>query len=144
MAGHIRKLLNLVSWSSAHMGGCRGNAQVKVGQIAQTTLVTAGDFKGHPDERSTTMRLEQDAGNTFKPSAIPRGFTKPRARLSRLMNDRGARQDLGRLGGPKERGYDRRAREIYARLAHGRSTPDGSLKDGSGYDPQRESLIVGG
>lgn len=44
------------------MGGCRGNAQVKVGQIAQTTLVTAGDFKGHPDERPTTMMLEQDAG----------------------------------------------------------------------------------
>lgn len=27
------------------MGGCRGNAQDEVGQIAQTTLVTAGDFK---------------------------------------------------------------------------------------------------
>lgn len=59
------------------------------------------------------------------------------------MDDRGTRQELGRLGGPKGCGYDRRVREIYARLALGESTSGGSQKDGSGYDPQGESLIVG-
>lgn len=45
MDGHIRKLMRLVSWSPVHMGGCHGNTQDKLGRIALTTPVAAGDLK---------------------------------------------------------------------------------------------------
>lgn len=68
-----------------------------------------------------TVRLHSSAFTKQVPPRQPRAVactrravSKPRARLFRLMSDGGARQDLGRLGGPREGGYDRRAREIHA------------------------------
>ncbi|KAJ0118571.1 hypothetical protein J7T55_012823 [Diaporthe amygdali] len=60
---------------------------------------------------------------TGRTTAVPRAALKPRLRLFRLMSVRGAKQDLGRLGGPKRRGHDRRAREIYAARDHSCCAP---------------------